>query len=145
MRIARISLAVLFVLLFSRVQPAAAFPEYFKAWQTEYLDNPEHKADPTFVEHVKKDVKCLVCHQGMKSKENRNAYGAELAKILTKKDKKNTDKIMAAFKTVGAMKAEGSKETFDERIAAGKLPGGDLEALKIEPAKSAAKAEDAAK
>jgi ABC-type Fe3+ transport system substrate-binding protein len=138
MRIVRLSLAVLFVLLILRVQPAIAFPEYFKAWQTEYLDNPEHKADPKFVDSVRKEAKCLLCHQGSKSKENRNAYGAELAKILTKKDKKNTDKIMAAFKTVGAMKAEGSKETFDERIAAGKLPGGDLDALKVEPAKSAA-------
>jgi hypothetical protein len=142
MRIVRISVAVLFVFLFSRVQPAAAFPEYFKAWQTEYLDNPEHKADPKFVDSVRKDAKCLLCHQGAKSKENRNAYGAELAKILTKKDKKNTDKIMAAFKTVGAMKAEGGKETFDERIAAGKLPGGDLEALKKEPAKGAGEGDE---
>src|SRR5450755_1444633 len=106
MRIVCLFFAAMFVLLFSHVEPAAAFPEYFKAWQGEYLDSTEHPADPTFAEHVRKDVKCLLCHQGMKSKENRNAYGAELAKILTKKDKKNTDKIMAAFKTVGAMKAE---------------------------------------
>lgn len=138
MRIVRISLAVLVVLFVSRVQPAAAFPEYFKAWQTEYLENATPPADPKFVDLVKKDAKCLVCHEGMKSKKNRNAYGAELAKLLTKADKKNTDKIMAAFKTVGEMKPEGGKETFAQLIAAGKLPGGDLEALKKEPAKSAA-------
>jgi hypothetical protein len=135
---------VLVVLLVLRVQPAAAFPEYFKAWQAEYLDNADHPADPKFVDHVKKDAKCLVCHQGMKSKENRNAYGAELAKLLTKKDKKNTEKIMAALKTVADMKAEGSKETFGKLIAEGKLPGGELDALKKEPAKSAAD-EDGAK
>ena len=126
MRFARLFLAALVVLLVSHVERAAAFPEYFKAWQSEYLD----KADATFAEHVKKDVKCLVCHQGTKSKENRNSYGAELAKILTKKDKKDTDKIMAAFKTVGELKPEGGKETYAELIAAGKLPGGELDALK---------------
>ncbi|HEY4234806.1 MAG TPA: hypothetical protein VGM76_15340 [Lacipirellulaceae bacterium] len=138
MRFVCLSLAALSVLLISHVQRAAAFPEYFKAWQTEYLDSADHPADPAFAEHVKKDVKCLVCHQGMKSKENRNAYGAELAKILTKKDKKNTDKIMAALKTVGDMKPAGGKETFGDLIKAGKLPGGELDTLKKEPAKSAA-------
>jgi hypothetical protein len=144
MRIVRFSLALLFVLLLMRVQPAVAFPEYFKAWQAEYLDNAGHPADPKFAELVKKDAKCLVCHQGAKSKENRNTYGAELAKLLTKKDKKNTEKIMTAFKTVGDMKPEGSKETFGALIMAGKLPGGNLDALKQEPAKSAAD-EDTAK
>ena len=110
MRIVRLSLAVLVVLLVSHVQPAAAFPEYFKAWQTEYLEKQRPTRRLSIM--VKKDVKCLVCHQGMKSKKNRNAYGAELAKLLTKKDKKDTDKIMAAFKTVGEMKPEGGKETL---------------------------------
>jgi hypothetical protein len=143
MRFVRLSLAALFVLLFSHVRPAAAFPEYYKAWQGEYLDNADHKADPTFAEHVKKDVKCLVCHQGTKSKENRNSYGADLAKLLTKKDKKNTEKILAAFKTVADMKPEGGKETFGQLITEGKLPGGDLDALKVEPAKSAADEDEA--
>jgi hypothetical protein len=138
MRIVRLSLAALVVLFVSRLQPAAAFPEYFKAWQAEYLDNADHPADPKFVELVKKDGKCLVCHEGMKSKKNRNPYGAELAKLLTKADKKNEEKIKAAFKTVGEMKPEGGKETFAQLIAAGKFPGGDLDALKKEPAKSAA-------
>ena len=143
MRIVRMSVAVLVVLSTSRMQPAAAFPEYFKAWQTEYLDNADHPADPSYAALVKKDAKCLVCHEGLKSKKNRNAYGAELAKLLTKADKKNTDKIMAAFKSVADMKPEGSKETFGQLIAAGKLPAGDLEALKKEPAKSAADEDDA--
>jgi hypothetical protein len=143
MRIVRLSLAVLVVLIVSRLQPAAAFPEYFKAWQTEYLDNAVHPADQKYVELVKKDAKCLVCHEGMKSKKNRNAYGAELAKLLTKADKKNTDKIMAAFKSVADMKPEGSKETFGQLIAAGKLPGGELDALKKEPPKSGADEEEA--
>jgi hypothetical protein len=79
----------------------------------------------------------------MESKKNRNAYGAELAKLLTKKDKKDTAKIAAAFKTVGDMKPDGGKETYAELIAAGKLPGGDLDALKKGPAKSAADGEEA--
>jgi hypothetical protein len=140
MRFVRLSLTALFVLLFSHVQLAGAFPEYYKAWQAEYLDKA---TDTAFVEHVKKDVKCLVCHQGMESKKNRNAYGAELAKLLTKKDKKDTAKIAAAFKTVGDMKPDGGKETYAELIAAGKLPGGDLDALKKGPAKSAADGEEA--
>jgi hypothetical protein len=143
MRFACLILATTFVLLVSHVEHAAAFPEYFKAWQAEYLDNADHKADPAYVDHVKKDTKCLVCHQGMKSKENRNAYGAELAKILTKKDKKNTEKIMAAFKTVADMKPDGGKKTFGELIADGKLPGGELDALKKEPAKSAGDGDEA--
>ena len=75
-------------------------------------------------------AKCNVCHVG-KSKNNRNAYGEALAKLLDKnEDKDNKDKIRQALETVAKESSDTAKAdapTFGDLIAAGKLPGGPVE------------------
>jgi hypothetical protein len=81
-----------------------------------------------------------VCHQGKASKKNRNAFGAEVAKLLTKKDIKDHEKIAAGLKKALAMHVDPKdpkSETYMDRLQAGKWPGGTLEDLKKEPKKGA--------
>lgn len=67
-------------------------------------------------------AKCNVCHVPDKEKTERNAYGKELAKHLTKNDAKDVEKIKKALSDVESAKAPGGK-TFGELIKEGKLPG----------------------
>ena len=74
---------------------------------------------------------------GEKNKHE-NVYGKHLAKLLDHEaDKDNDEKIIAALHQVGPLPYDPAKpdgETFDARIAASKLPGGDdLDELKKEP------------
>jgi hypothetical protein len=124
------------VAISSTARPAAAILQFYKVWETEYLtDHP----DQDYVALVKKTSnRCFVCHEG-KNRKHRNAYGAHLAELLdAKKDKKDTDKILAAIKEVGELHVDPNddkSETFNDRIAASKFPGGELEDLKKEPPK----------
>jgi cytochrome c553 len=116
----------------SVVTPAAAFPEFQKQFFAKYADgaNAEFTA-------LAKQAKCLICHQGMKSKKNRNAYGEALHEHLGKKDKKNVEKIVAALATVAGESSDSATEgapTWGDVIATGKLPAGEIEDLKQEPA-----------
>lgn len=90
-----------------------------------------------------KTGKCWVCHVDMKQrgeeklgKKVRNNYGKALSKFLQKENysskrrkaepEKASEEIREAFKKVGAMKSDpndSDSPTFDELIAAGKLPG----------------------
>ena len=83
------------------------------------------------------EAKCFVCHQGKKSKKNRNRYGANLSKLLDKKkDAKNPKKIVEALNKVAKMHIDPKDKespTFGDLIKSGKLPGGKLEDLKKEP------------
>lgn len=115
-------------------RPAAAILQFNKVFNAEYLDN---HPDQKYAEYMKKEVKCYACHQG-KERKHRNAFGAQLSELLdAKKDAKDTDKIIAALKTVADMHvtpSDDKSETFGQRIAAGKLPAGELDDLKKEPA-----------
>ncbi|QDV72625.1 hypothetical protein [Botrimarina mediterranea] len=115
------------------IAPAVAFPPFQKQFLAKYADG----TDEAFTKLAKGDAKCFVCHQG-KSKKNRNPYGQALAELIGKKDQKDTDKIVAALEEV-AKKPSNPKDskspTFGELIEEGKLPGGDLDAVKAEPAK----------
>ena len=115
------------------IAPAVAFPPFQKQFLAKYADG----TDEAFTKLAKSDAKCLVCHQG-KSKKHRNPYGEALSELIGKKDQKNADKIVSALEEV-AKKPSNAEDpaspTFGDLIAEGKLPGGDLEALKAEPAK----------
>jgi hypothetical protein len=117
--------------------PAGALPAFQLDFKKEYVDNLK---DKKFAEEISKaDVKCLVCHQG-KNRKNRNAFGAEVAKLLTKKDIKDHEKIAAGLKKALAMHVDPKNpksETFLDRLQAGKWPGGSLEDLKKDPKKGA--------
>ena len=106
-----------------------AIPPFFKQFQIKYDESADGYADTV------KEAKCLVCHQG-KKKKNLNSYGTALSAHLSKKDKKDVDKIVAALDTVAAESSDSEKKdapTFGDRISEGKLPGGELEDLKQEP------------
>ncbi|MFV2067509.1 MAG: hypothetical protein ACC645_11055 [Pirellulales bacterium] len=108
---------------------ALARPQFQKQFIAKYLADNDNEE---YVLLVKKKVKCFVCHDptkdektGKASKKKRNAYGDELAKLLTKKDKKNIEKIQQALGTVAKMKADPSdpaSPTYGERIEQCKLP-----------------------
>lgn len=110
---------------------ADAFPQFQKQFLAKYADG----TDEAYTDKVK-EAKCFVCHQG-KKKKNRNAYGQALHAYLGKKDKKDTEKILAALETVAGESSDPNTEgapTFGELIADGKLPGGTLEECQEEPA-----------
>src|SRR3954447_9419392 len=137
MRTVRSLLAVVMVVAFT--SPAWAVPKFYQVFKKDVLERLE---DKKFVETVDKaDVRCLVCHQGKKSKEARNSFGKELGKLLDrKKDLKNDAKISASIQKVLAMHVDPkdpSSETYMDRLKASKWPGGNLEDLKKEPPKSA--------
>ena len=90
--------------------------------------------DKEYAETVNKGTnKCFVCHQGKKSKKNRNPFGQEVLKLLdAKKNIKDTDKIVDALKKAVAMHVDPKdekSETYLDRITASKWPGGELENL----------------
>jgi len=126
---------VVCALLSATARPAAAVLQFYKVWETDYLTN---HPDQDYAALVKKPAnRCFVCHEG-KNRKNRNEYGSQLAEFLdAKKDKKDTDKILAAIKQVGEMHVDpndDTSETFNQRIAASKFPGGELDELKKKPA-----------
>ncbi len=112
---------------------ARAYVEYQKVFMTEYI--AEH-TDKDFAKFVKRKARCYICHQG-KGHKHDNIYGAHLAKLLDcKKDKKDVEKITKAIRKVADLPFDPKNkksETFAERIAASKLPAGELEDLKKKP------------
>ncbi len=122
-------------LLLSLASYAGAVPKFYQVFKKDYLEKLD---DKKFVEAVDKpDVRCLVCHQGKKKKDNRNSFGKELAKLLDrKKDLKNDKKITESIQKVLDMHVDPKNEkseTYMDRLKASKWPGGDLEDLKKEP------------
>lgn len=118
------------------LQSAQATTEFQKVFVTKYMK--EHE-DKDFTKFVKKKVRCYICHQGSKLSNHKlnNAYGEHLAKILDHEaDKKDTEKIDAALETVGQLPFDpdaSDGKTYAQRIAASKLPAGELDDLKVDP------------
>ena len=116
--------------------PAGADPRFYIVFKKEFLDN---HPDKEFVAEVNKGTnRCLVCHQGKKSRKNHNAFGKPLVELLDrKKDIKDVPKITAALQKVVAMHVDPNddkSETYLDRIKAGKRPGGEFSDLQKEPA-----------
>ena len=129
------SFLVVCLALSATARPAAAVLQFYKVWETEYLtDHP----DQDYVALVKKTSnRCFVCHQG-KNRKHHNAYGEHLEELLDRKtDAKDKQKILAAIKQVGELHVDPNddkSDTFNQRIAESKFPGGELDELKKEPA-----------
>ncbi len=100
---------------FVATDEAEARPQYQKSFLAKY----------TNVKQAKK-AKCNVCHRKKKAGEKgkpRNDYGAALAKNLPAKNCKVAAKIVEALtKTEKVKVAKDKKETFGDRLKAGKLP-----------------------
>jgi hypothetical protein len=122
--------------LLAFVSPALAIKPFYDEFKKDYLDNLK---DKKFAEAVDKGSdKCFVCHQGTKSKKNRNAFGKEIGKLLTKKDGKDKEKMDKAFKAVLAMHVDPKDKkspTYMDRLNKSEWPAGKLEDLKKEPKK----------
>ena len=85
----------------------------------------EHRANDVALAEAFREASCTVCHAGGENKKIRNDYGKQLAKLVSKEDKKNRAKIQAAMDTVAKLKSNPSdpaSPTFGEKIASGKLP-----------------------
>lgn len=148
MRYRCLLVAVLALVALAASRPAVAIPLFAKVFKQDYLDN---NADKKFAEESgKPPASCLFCHQGVKNRKNRNAFGKEVGKLLNKKDNskptpENMAKITEALKKVMAMHVDpkdDKSETYLDRVKAGKFPVGTLEELKKEgPADKDAKEE----
>lgn len=117
--------------LFSLPVSAPAFPQFHAQFKDLYIKDSEN----TEWVALANKAKCLACHQG-KSKENLNPYGHQLHELIGPKDKKDVEKIVAALKEVAELHTVAEDEaspTFAQRIAEGKLPGGELEELMKDP------------
>lgn len=111
---------------------AEAIPAFQTQFYKKYLDN---HGDDDYVNLVKKEAKCWLCHQG-KDRKQHNAYGIHLTDLLTKKDIKDVEKIQKALDKVGKMHSDpddDKSKTYAELIAASELPGGSVEDCKKEP------------
>jgi hypothetical protein len=122
----------------SLAQPAQAVKQFSDQFNKLYNVDKKDK-DPSDFAKAVLEAKCYNCHQGKKSKHNRNRYGAELAKLLDKKkDAKNPAKIIEALETVAKIHTDPSdpnSPTYGDLIQAGQLPGGPLADSKQEPPK----------
>lgn len=121
-----LSIVVLAVALVAfGARTAQAIPNFAKEFKAKYVkaDSSDPK-DVAFAEAVAA-AKCNLCHAG-KSKEDRNPYGAELAKLLDKKDDKdNVEKIGLSLDEVAKKKAKPDDPncpTYGDLILQGKLP-----------------------
>ena len=95
---------------------ADARPQYNKAFLGKYKK----------LTVAAKKAKCGVCHRKKKAGEKgkpRNDYGVAMGKLLPKKNCKVVAKIVEALvKTEKIKVAKDKKETFGDRLKAGKLP-----------------------
>lgn len=118
-------LFVLVVLAGPAAKPAKAIKQFRDAFIAKYVkaDSADAK-DKAFAAAVDK-AKCNLCHKGS-SKEDRNAYGAALAKLLDRKtDKNDKEKIAAALDKVAEMRCDPNDPnapTFGQLLSDGKLP-----------------------
>ncbi len=105
---------------------ADARPNYDKVFVEKYgkelkegIEKVGEKNDEGKVTH------CNICHVAGKKKDQRNAYGQELAKGGLKKET-DAAKIKAAFEKAESSHSKAGDDkspTFGELIKAGKLPG----------------------
>lgn len=139
MRTAALLLFSVLLLMFAPARPAAAVLQFCNVFIREHIN--EHP-DEEFAAEVRKPAnRCFICHQG-KPGEHHNVFGIHLVGMLDRReDIRNVEKISAAIKKVLAMRVDPDdeeSETFADRLAASKWPGGELEDLKKDPEELAA-------
>ena len=117
-------LAVLGMIGFT-ASPAVAVREFRDAFQAKYVKADSTQANDVALAKAFEQAGCTVCHVDGESKKVRNDYGKQLAKQVSKEDKKNRAKIQEALDAVAKLKskpADAKSPTFGEKIASGKLP-----------------------
>jgi hypothetical protein len=104
--------------------PAMAVKEFKDAFRAKYIKPDSPAASDVALAEAFDKASCTVCHVG-ENKKVRNVYGKQIAKLVTKGDKKDKAKILAALDSVAKLKSDpsdASSPTFGEKIATGKLP-----------------------
>ena len=102
-----------------------AVKEFKDAFQAKYVKPDSTAASDVALAQAFRQASCTVCHAGGDNKKIRNDYGKQLAKRLSKEDKKDKAKIQAALDAIAKLKSKPSdpkSPTFGEKIANGKLP-----------------------
>jgi len=108
--------------------PAVAVKEFKDAFKAKYIKPESSAASDAALAQAFDQASCTVCHAGGDNKKIRNDYGKQIAKLVSKQDKKDTAKIQAALDAVAKLKSKASdpaSPTFGEKIASGKLPAAD--------------------
>ena len=117
-----------FALIAMTAAPALAVKEFRDAFKSKYVKPDSTAANDVALAAAVEQTSCGICHADAKNKKLRNDYGKQLAKLISKKDKKNKDKIFKAMDKVAEMKSKPSDKTsptFGDKIANGKLPAQD--------------------
>ena len=108
--------------------PAVADRAFREQFRAKYIKPASKDPKDIALRAAFDDAGCNLCHVG-EDRANRNAYGAALAKLLSREtDAGNKEKIQAALDKVAAMKSkpeDPNSPTFGEIIASGKLPADD--------------------
>jgi len=124
-----LSLAVFFLAVVGLIgftaAPALAVKEFKDAFQARYIKPDSTAEKDVALASAFEKAGCTVCHAAGDNKKIRNEYGKELAKLVTKADKKDKAKIKGALEAVAKLKSKVSdpaSPTFGEKIASGKLP-----------------------
>jgi hypothetical protein len=112
-------------------RPAAAVKPFLEQFKSLYVKpKTSDRTMKIFNEAVEKKG-CTICHRGQPAKPTKgyNAYGAQIKKLLSKRDSQNPQAIRAAMKKVAGMKSnpdDPDSPTFAQRLRQGKLPVGEI-------------------
>ncbi|MGO9112574.1 MAG: hypothetical protein ACLP9L_25365 [Thermoguttaceae bacterium] len=124
-----VSSVVLFIaalgLIAFTASPAVAVKEFKDAFAAKYIKSDSAEANDVALAKAFDQAGCTVCHAPGDNKKIRNDYGKQLAKKVSKKDKKDKAKIQTALDAIAKLKSKPSdpdSPTFGEKIASGKLP-----------------------
>ena len=98
-------LAVLGLTVFT-ASPAAAVKEFKDAFQAKYVKPDSTAASDVALAAAFRQASCTVCHAPGDNKKIRNDYGKQLAKRVSKQDKKNKAKIQAALDAIAKLKSK---------------------------------------
>ena len=109
--------------------PAVAVKEFKDAFQAKYVKPDSTAANDVALAEAFRQASCTVCHAAGDNKKIRNDYGKQLAKLLSKKDKKNKAKIagrlgdrgQAQEQAVGPRVAHLRREDRRRQAAGGEL------------------------
>ena len=117
--------AVLLCVLFINIQSSLAFSKFYSVFKKHYINNSTSKEYKNLIT----TTRCAICHDSNKTKESgsldkkfRNPYGELLDELLSKNDKKDTEKIIIALGNVSSKKSSVSDKTYGELIRNEELP-----------------------